>query len=104
MKSAPVENRLSFRLNALIFMLCCGVFASAQALVLIKHYGRAEAMQAQKLRYRHDALKTEWYRLQMERSSLITHSRIQSIAEQEWNMSVPERARTRMVVADESDL
>ena len=104
MRPVRVDNSPSFRINALIFALCCFVFISAHALVLIKHYGRVEVMRAQGLRHQYDAMKSEWYGLQMERSKLATHSRVQSIAERERNMSVPQKTRTRMVVVDESDL
>ena len=102
MMRAQAESSSATRLKLLVFVLCGLVFASAQALVLVKHHARAEVSRAHELRDRHGGLKTEWHSLQLERSLLTTHSRIQSIAERELGMSVPPRARVRMVVVDES--
>lgn len=97
------SNTKSFsNMNAFIFLSLILVFCSAIALVLVKHYGRVEVMRAQELRYEHDALKTRWFTLQEKLNVLVTHARIQSVAEEQYNMHVPPRERTKMVVINEN--
>lgn len=93
----------AFRVNVLVFALSVLVFCSAGAVILVKHYGRVEVMRAQELRNDYDELKLRWYALQVERNALVTHARIQSLAEREHGMHIPTRDRTQMVVIDEDE-
>lgn len=97
------EAPSAFRVNVLILVLSVLVFFSAGSVIIAKHYGRVEVMRAQNLRQDYDDLKLRWYALQVERNSLITHARIQSLAESEHGMHIPTRERTRLMVVDESE-
>ena len=91
----------TLRVNVLVFVLSVLVFCSAGAVVLVKHYGRVEVMRAQELRNEYDELKLRWYALQVERNALVTHARIQTLAERDHGMHIPTRDRTQMVLIDE---
>ena len=97
MNRASTHSWLSINVWLLVFL----VFFSANALILVKHYGRIEVMRAQDLRQEYDGLKIRWFSLQEARNSLITPARIQSVAENQYDMHVPTRKVTKLIVIDE---
>lgn len=70
--------------------LAAGVFASALALVYVQHAGRQAFQRHQSLVAERDELDVEWGQLQLELSTLATHARIERLARERLDMTMPE--------------
>lgn len=77
-------------LRWLIGALAAAVFASAVALVYVQHAGRQAFERHQKLVAERDRLDVEWGQLQLELGTLATHGRIERVARERLNMTMPD--------------
>ena len=80
------------RVLIVITVLFSLVLASAILLVYSKHQSRKLFVELQQLKYRVDALNTEWSQLQLEQSAWSGHGRIERIARNRLSMVMPEPA------------
>lgn len=78
-------------------LLLCAVLASSAGLVYTKHYGRKLFVELQSLRQVKDGLITEFGRLQLEQSAWSAHGRIENIAREQLQMSVPGIGAVEMI-------
>ncbi|MFQ5635106.1 MAG: cell division protein FtsL [Gammaproteobacteria bacterium] len=75
--------------RASIAFLVAAVMVSAIAAVYAKHESRKLFTEFQALTSERDSMEVEWGRLQLEQSSLSTHSRVEQLARGQMNMHVP---------------
>jgi len=73
----------------ILILLVCAVFVSALQLVLVRHENRMLFTELQKLQQQHDALIISFGQLQLEQSTLADLSRIERIAREQLDMTVP---------------
>jgi len=73
----------------LVGLLGLAVFATAVAVVYVKHSSRKLFVELQALERGRDALNVEWGQLHLEQSTWATHGRIESIARGQLGMQVP---------------
>lgn len=83
------------RFNAL---LGAALFATALALVWVRHQSRAEFVELQQLNNTRDEVNTEWGRLQLEQATWAEASRIERLAREELDMRAPAAGETRVIV------
>ena len=69
--------------------LMFAVLSSSAGLVYTKHYGRKLFVELQSLQQAKDGLITEFGRLQLEQSAWSAHGRVENIAREQLQMSVP---------------
>jgi cell division protein FtsL len=81
-----------------VLALLALVIASAIAVVYTKHLSRVQFAELQRLTRAQDDLKVEWRRLQLEQSTLATHSRIEQMARERLGMAEPGPGSTRVLV------
>jgi cell division protein FtsL len=72
-----------------VVVLCTALFLSALAIVYLKHANRHLLIELHTLQSERDALNSEWTQLLLEESTLVTHSRVEGIAQQSLQMHVP---------------
>ncbi|RKZ35578.1 MAG: cell division protein FtsL [Gammaproteobacteria bacterium] len=65
------------------------VFASAVAVVQVKHRTRTLFVELQKLERTHDRMQVEWGRLQLEQSTWATHDRVINLAAKQLGLIEP---------------
>ncbi len=70
-------------------LLALAALASALAVVYARHEGRKLFIELQALQQVRDDMDVEWGQLQLEQSTWATHSRIDPIAREKLEMSVP---------------
>jgi cell division protein FtsL len=87
-------NRAALGMLSLLVM----VIASAIAVVYTKHASRILFAELQRLTVAQDALRVEWRRLQLEQGTLGAHSRIEQMARDRLEMTVPGPGRTRVLL------
>lgn len=73
-------------LTALLLVLVMG---SSFGVIYSKHQSRKLFVEAQHLKQQIDALNVEWGRLQLEQSAWSAHGRIERIARNKLNMTIP---------------
>ena len=78
--------KMMMTLTALILVL---VMSSAFGVIYSKHQSRKLFVEVQQLKKQIDALNIEWGRLQLEQSAWSAHGRIERIARQRLNMTIP---------------
>ena len=66
------------------------VLASSLGVVYAKHQSRKLFVELDTLKKERDEMNVEWGRLQLEQSTLATHSRIEQTAKKRLNMVTPE--------------
>ncbi|HEX5055366.1 MAG TPA: cell division protein FtsL [Gammaproteobacteria bacterium] len=69
--------------------LLCAVLGSSVGLVYTKHYSRTLFVELQSLQQAKDGLIMEFGRLQLEQSAWSAHGRVENIAREQLQMSVP---------------
>ena len=74
----------------LLALLAILVFVSALGVVYSKHESRKLFVELDGLKKQRDEMNVEWGRLQLEQSTLATHSRIENTASKRLNMITPE--------------
>lgn len=77
------------RILIVITLLFSLMLASALLLIYSKHQSRKLFVEVQQLRYKVDALNTEWSQLQLEQSAWSGHGRIERIARKQLSMIMP---------------
>lgn len=77
----------------LTFTLALAVLASALGVVFAQHNSRLSFSGLQLLYAERDTLDIDWGRLQLEQSTLATHSRVEGIASARLRMRLPEHPR-----------
>lgn len=77
--------------------LAAGVVGSAVAAVDARHQARQRFIELQALIRVRDELKIEWRQLQIERSTWAGHARVEQLAREKLDMSVPAPARIEIV-------
>lgn len=85
------------RLPALLAGLVLVLMASAVAAVYAKHQTRKQFVELQGLVAERDRLEMDWGRLQLERSTLGSHARVEQLARERLDMRTPEPAEIQMV-------
>jgi cell division protein FtsL len=83
---------------ALIAMLGCALIASALGVVYSKHESRRLFTELQRMEAERDRMDDQWGRLQIEQSTLATHTRIEALAREKLGMAIP--APQSVVIAD----
>lgn len=78
----------SGRLLLTALLLAC--FASALAVVYVKHRERRLVAELSELRDARDHLDSEWSRLLLEEATLTTHARVEAKARDELGMVLPQ--------------
>ena len=74
----------------LVMFLALIVLASSLGVVYAKHQSRKLFVELDTLKKERDEMNVEWGRLQLEQSTLATHSRIEHTAKQRLKMVTPE--------------
>jgi cell division protein FtsL len=82
----------------MVLILLALVVSSAIAVVYTKHASRVLFAELQRLTLVQDALRVEWRRLQLEQGTLGAHSRIEQMARERLEMTVPGPDRTRVLL------
>ncbi len=78
-----------------VLFLC--VLASAIGVVYVKHQSRAFFHKQQDLVSEKEQLEVDWGRLQLEQSTWAMHGRIDSVAREKLEMSLPETDEVEML-------
>lgn len=79
-------------------ILGAAVFATALALVWVRHESRTQFVELQALNEARDELNIEWGRLQLEQATWAEASRIERLARDELDMRVPRPDEVRVIV------
>lgn len=85
------------RTSLAIALLWLAVLASSLGVVYAKHEARSRFNELQKLTQQRDELDIEWGQLQLEQSTLATHSRVEQAAHNDLHMSIPQVNELRIV-------
>ncbi len=82
-----------------VFLLAMGVvaFGSALGVVYTQHESRKLFVELQGLQNARDELNVDWGRLQLEQSTWATHGRIEAIAREKLDMTIPPPAAVVLV-------
>ena len=86
-KAAQGEARLPVKTLAVLMAL---VMASAFGVIYTKHQSRKLFVELQALHKARDDMDIEWGQLQLEQSTLATHSRVEDTAGTKLGMVIPE--------------
>jgi len=81
-----------------VLVLAACVVASGIWIVDVEHRSRQLFIEAEKLNRELDRLQTDWGRLQIEQGMYATHSRIEGLARQELQLTVPSGEQLVVVV------
>ena len=81
----------------LVIFLALIVLASSLCVVYAKHQSRKLFVELDILKKERDEMNVEWGRLQLEQSTLATHSRIEKTAKQRLKMVTPEYEQVLIV-------
>jgi len=74
----------------LVMILALAVFSSSLGVVYAKHESRKLFVELDLLKKSRDEMNVQWGRLQLEQSTLATHSRIEERAKKHLGMVTPE--------------
>lgn len=80
-----------------VTLLALAVFVSAIGVVFSVHKSRKLFVQLQSLQAARDAMDVEWGRLQLEQSTWATDARIEELAANKLDMSIPSPGAVVMV-------
>lgn len=78
-------------------VLAVGVVVSGVWLIRAEHDARQLFVELEELKREQDRLQVDWGRLQIEQSTMATHSRIESIARERLNLRVPTAEQVSVV-------
>ena len=98
--SLPQVLRATFFVNnsKIVLRLIIAIFISALFLVLVKNAYHQAFMKLQSLKQEHDMLHTEWMQLMIEEGTWGNYDRVNQIATQQLNMTVPSAFNTKILV------
>lgn len=77
--------------------LIAGLFLSAAAVVELRHRDRLYFTQLQVLQAERDALNTEWGQLLLEQGAWAQHRRVEAVARNQLDMTLPVDSRIVLV-------
>ena len=83
---------------AAVLALAAGVVASGIWIVEVEHHSRQLFIENEALNRELDRLQTDWGRLQIEQGTYATHSRIEALAHQRLQLTVPSGDQLVVVV------
>jgi cell division protein FtsL len=83
---------------AAVLALAAGVVASGIWIVEVEHRSRQLFIENEALNRELDRLQTDWGRLQIEQGTYATHSRIEGLARQQLQLTVPSGDQLVVVV------
>ena len=83
---------------AALLALAAGVVASGIWIVEVEHRSRQLFIENEALNRELDRLQTDWGRLQIEQGTYATHSRIEALARQRLQLTVPNGDQLVVVV------
>jgi cell division protein FtsL len=83
-----------------VLLLAAGVTASGIWVTSAKHRARQLFVEIERLNREEDRLQIDWWRLQIEQSTYATHPRIESLARDRLNLTIPDD-RQLVVVRDQ---
>ncbi len=86
-KSTPVRRRPPVKTVAVLVLLVMG---SAFSVIYAKHQSRKLFVELQALHKARDDMDIEWGQLQLEQSTLATHSRVEKTASSKLGMVIPD--------------
>jgi cell division protein FtsL len=86
-KSSQTDRRLPVKTVAVLALL---VMASAFSVIYAKHQSRKLFVELQTLHKARDDMDIEWGQLQLEQSTLATHSRVEKTAGNKLGMVIPD--------------
>jgi cell division protein FtsL len=81
-----------------VLVLAACVVASGIWIVEVEHRSRQLFIEAEKMNRELDRLQTDWGRLQIEQGMYATHARIEGLARQELQLTVPSGDQLVVVV------
>ena len=84
-------------LQAAIAVLATAIVVSALGAVLAKHESRKRFIRLQELIQVRDQLNIDWGRLQIEQSTWSTHGRVERLAREQLDMTIPGHEDIMMV-------
>lgn len=79
-------------------VLGAALFATALAVVWVRHESRSHFVELQQLNDTRDELNIEWGRLQLEQATWAEASRVERLAREELDMRVPTPDEVRVIV------
>lgn len=85
----------------LVMILAMVVLVSSLGVVYAKHQSRKLFVELDTLKKERDEMNVEWGRLQLEQSTLATHSRIETTAKKRLQMITPEYDKVLIVRPEE---
>ena len=85
---------------AAVLVLAAGVVASGIWIVEVEHRSRQLFIENEALNRELDRLQTDWGRLQIEQGTYATHSRIEALARQRLDLTVPSGDQLAVVVVE----
>jgi len=85
---------------AAVLALAAGVVASGIWIVEVEHRSRQLFIENEALNRELDRLQTDWGRLQIEQGTYATHSRIEALARQRLQLTVPSGDQLAVVVVE----
>jgi cell division protein FtsL len=74
---------------AALLMMAASVIGTGVWVVEAKHRSRQLFVELEELNREQDRLQIDWGRLQLEQSTLATHSRIESLARERLQLTIP---------------
>ena len=100
-RAAPMlqagENAMNVRTRWIAAMLVVTILVSAIAAIWAKHESRKIFVELQALVAERDRLEMDWWRLQIEQSTLASHARVEQIARDKLEMRLPEPREIKLV-------
>lgn len=81
-----------------VSVLALAVTASAVAVIYGEHRARRAFVELQSLQQERDRLDVKWGRLRLEQGAWETHGRIERLAREELDMTMPQRSEMKIVV------
>lgn len=76
-------------IKLILSLLVVMVFLSSLQVIVIRQHNRLRMLELQTLQQRRDVLRVEWQRLQLEQHTWTQPSRIETIAREQLNMTLP---------------
>jgi cell division protein FtsL len=87
---------------AIVLVLAAGVTVSGVWIVRAEHQSRQLFIRTEALSREQDQLEIDWGRLQIEQSTYATHPRIESLARERLDLTVPNDDQLVVVVEPEA--
>lgn len=88
---------MSTRARWIAVTLAVTILVSAIAAIWAKHESRKVFVELQALVAERDRLEMDWWRLQIEQSTLASHARVEQIARDRLEMRLPEPREIKLV-------